>query len=373
MPAVAMTDHGNVCGAFRFVNACRKEGVKPIVGMEAYYTITDRSAKERDDLNQVYYHLVLLALNNQGLHNLIKLSSRAYTEGFYHKPRLDDTLLAEHADGLCATTACLGSRASQLILNHRTSEAERLIDHHYALFGGRLFVEVQLHEGEQEQVNQALLKIATRKGLPPLLTNDCHYLRQEDHQLHEIALCLQTGAKLSDPNRFRFGDIDVHMASPEWMWERAAKMGIPEEALTNTIWLAEKVDSDSYFSDVLNRYPTAPGVPEGVTADQYLEWLCKQKLTERFGGMPPEPYRERIDYELKTIKQLGFSDYMLIVEEITRIAEENEIASGPGRGSVGGSLVAYALGITKADPLRHGLLFERFLNWGRGSTPVIFG
>lgn len=370
--AVAITDHGNVSGSYRFYKECKKAGVKPIIGMEAYYTVQDRTLKEKDPDGESYYHLVLLAQNGIGLHNLFKLSSKAYTEGMYHKPRLDDALLGEHAEGVMATSACLGSRASQLILKNRTREAEDLILHHAGLFQDRFFIEVQLHSGEQEKVNRELIKIADRHQLPVVLTNDCHYTEEEDKRLHEIALSMQTNTTLSDPKRFSFGDIDVHFANHDWMWERAKALGMSYEAISNTAHVADMVDSASYFSDVRNRYPIFKGLPEGLSPWEALENLSKNLLVEKFGGMPPKHYRDRLDYELRVIKKMGFSDYLLIDWELINGARSVGVWVGPGRGSAAGSLVAYALGITQLDPIKYDLVFERFLNPGRASTPIHF-
>lgn len=371
--AVSITDHGNVSGSYSFYKSCKKANIKPIIGMESYYTVEDRTAKVVDDLENSYYHLVLVALNNTGLKNLFKLSSFAYTEGMYRKPRIDDELIAQYSEGICATSSCLGSRASQLILNGRAAEAEKLIHHHAAMFNNRFVIELQLHEmDDQVKVNQALIEIAKRNNYPMILTNDCHYTHQIDKNLHEIALCMQTKAKLSDEDRFSFGDIDVHVASHDWMWERAQKAGIPYDAISNTAALADMVDSNDYFSDRKNRYPKFQNLEEGLTSWQHLEILSKQKLFEKFGGMPPKPYRDRLDYELRVIKKIGFSDYMLIVWEFLKGARDVGVEVGPGRGSGGGSLVAYALQITNLDPIKYGLLFERFLNIGRAAEPIIF-
>jgi DNA polymerase-3 subunit alpha len=371
--AVAITDHGNVSGSYRFYKKCKEVGIKPIIGMEAYYAINDRTVREVDDLGESYYHLVLVAMNNEGLHNLFKLSSLAYTEGMYRKPRIDDAILADHTEGLCATTSCLGSRVSQLILRDRVKEAELMIDHHAALFKNKLLVEVQLHEMEdQQKVNKVLLEIAKRKNLPLVLTNDCHYTNEIDKQLHEAALCMQTHAVLSDEKRFTFGDIDVHVGNHDWMWQSALEQGIPYESISNTASLADMVDSDSYFCDRKNRYPKFKNLEEGVTSWDELEYISKKALFEKFEGMPPEAYRQRLDSELQTIKKIGFSDYMLIVWEFLNGAREEGVYIGPGRGSAAGSLVAYALDITRLDPIEYGLIFERFLNIGRAARPLIF-
>ena len=371
--SLAITDHGNVSGSYKFFKSCNKAGIQPIIGMEAYYTIQDRSVKDLDDLGEPYYHLILIALNNEGLHNLYKLSSLAYTEGMYRKPRLDDFLLGEYSAGICATTACLGSRVSQLILNDRKAEAEKMIHHHKALFGDRFLVELQLHEMEEQQrVNKVLMEIALRENLPLIVSNDCHYTHEWDKQLHEAALCMQTKTTLSNEKRFTFGEIDVHAASHDWMWKNAQTQGMPYDAISNTVSLASMVDSSSYFSDRMNRYPKYQDLPEGETAHEHLEIVSKQGLFNRFGSMPPEEYRNRLDDELVAIKKMGFSDYMLIVAQFMEGARTVDVLHGPGRGSAAGSLVAYALKITEVDPIKYGLIFERFLNIGRGATPLIF-
>lgn len=371
--AVAITDHGNVSGSYRFYKECKSKGIKPIIGMEAYYTVEDRSVREKDDLEKPYYHLVLLAMNNTGLKNLFKLSTFAYTEGMYRKPRIDDDLLGQYSEGIIATTACLGSRISQLILNDKHKEAEYVLDHHRNLFDKRLLVELQLHDDpEQFKVNKVLLEMANRKNISTVLTNDCHYTNAKDKYFHEIALCMQTKTTLSDEKRFTFGEIDVHVANHDWMWSRAQACGIPYEAISNTSHLANMIDSDSYFEDRKNRYPQYKSFKVSSNSWDELEIHCKQKLFDKFGAMPPEEYRLRIDYELQIIKKMGFSDYMLIVADFLEGARDRNVYVGPGRGSAAGSLVAYALDITKVDPVKYGLLFERFLNYGRAARPLVF-
>jgi len=371
--ALAITDHGNVSGSYKFYKSCLKNNIKPIIGMEAYYTVEDRTVREADDLEQSYYHLILLALNNKGLHNLYKLSTFAYTEGMYRKPRIDDALLGEYSEGICATTACLGSRISQLILNNRTNDAEIMIDHHRALFQNRFLIELQLHDMEDQlKVNQELQRMSLKKNIPIILTNDCHYTHEIDKDLHEAALCMQTKTTLSNEKRFTFGDIDVHVAHHDWMWKKAKHQNISYEAIRNTVSLADMVDSDDYFSDKQNRYPKYKEIPDDFKSFEWLEIVSKEGLFERFGGMPPLEYRERLNTELTTIKKMGFSDYMLIVSQFMAGARERGVLHGPGRGSAAGSLVAYALKITEVDPIQYGLFFERFLNIGRGSRPIIF-
>lgn len=373
-PAVAMTDHGNISGSYRFYKECNKAGVKPIIGMEAYYTVGDRTVREPDELGNSYYHLILLAQNNTGLHNLIKLSSYAYTEGMYRKPRIDDALIAEYSEGIIATTTCLGSRASQLILQGEDKQAEKLIHHHKAMFKDRFIVELQLHhDDEQQQVNKVLQDIALRNDFPMIVTNDCHYPQDCDKHHHEAALCMQTKTTLSNDKRFSFGDIKVHVADGDWMWNEAQSQGMPYDVISNTLALADMIDSDSYFMDKMNRYPKFKEIPKGITSIEHLTIESQYGLFNRFNNeMPPELYRARLNYELKVIKKMGFADYLLIVAQFMNGARERGVLHGPGRGSAAGSLIAWALGITEVDPIKYGLVFERFLNEGRGATPMIF-
>lgn len=371
--ALAITDHGNVAGAYAHVKACRAEGIKPIIGMEAYYT-ANRTSKEKDFDERSYYHLILLAQNDVGWKNLSQLSSRAYSEGMYFKPRVDLELLADHSDGLMATTACLGSSFSRLILNHETAQAEYLIDQHIEVFGDRLFAELQPHEGpEQTELNAELIKMAHRKGLPLIVANDTHYTHPEHKTLHEQYLCMQSNKTMTDPKRFSFGDIDVHLCSEEWMTERVKTLGLPLEAIANTSHVADLV-TDDYFKDQINHFPKFPFLEEGELSWDALANQAKLGLSARFGGVrPPDEYIARLYFELASIKRLGFSDYILLVSWFINTARsELNVYCGPGRGSAAGSLVCWALGITQVDPIKFGLLFERFLNPGRGATPLHF-
>lgn len=384
----AITDHGNISGSYKFYKSCRKAGIKPIIGLEAYYTVGDRAVRERDELNKAYYHMVLLAGNNTGLHNLMKLSSYSSTQGMYYKPRIDDDLLGQYSEGIIATSACLGSRCSQLILNGNTKAAIKLLEHHAAMFPDRFLIEVQLHTGkEQQMVNQVLLKVAKEKDWPLVLTNDCHYTHEDDKSLHEQTLCMQTGSVMSDPpfnheikkegesqgkTRFSFGDIDVHVAHHDWMWKHAQAQGIPYEAISNTQYIADSINADSYFNCTKNRYPKYRGLPPDIPSWDALERVCKTRLVKKMGGLPPKVYQDRINYELKIIKKMGFYDYLLIVWEFLNGARDEGVWIGPGRGSAAGSLIAYSLDITQVDPIKYGLVFERWLNYGRAAVPMHF-
>jgi len=372
-PAVSQTDHGTISGCYKFYKEAKKADVKPIIGMEAYYTVGDRAAREPDEMGKNYYHLILLAQNNVGLHNLIKLSSYSYTEGMYHKPRIDDDLISQYSEGLIATTTCLGSRASQLILNGEVKAAEKLIHHHKSMFKDRFLVELQPHsDPEQVLVNKTLLKIATDNDLPMIITGDCHYQHDHDKMHHEAALCMQTKTKLSDEKRFSFGELEVHVSDHDWMWNKANSQGLPYDVISNTVAVADMIDSDSYFMDRMNRYPKYQEIPDNLKSFDLLEIEAQHGLYARFNGMPPLNYQERLSHELKAIKKMGFSDYMLIVAQFMNGARDYGVMHGPGRGSAAGSLVAYALKITEVDPIKYDLVFSRFLNEGRGATPLIF-
>jgi DNA polymerase-3 subunit alpha len=247
------------------------------------------------------------------------------------------------------------------------------LEHHAEIFKDRFFIELQLHEQEEQQaVNKELIRIANKYNWPLIITNDCHYTHEDDKHVHEVALCIQTNDVMSNPNRFSFGDIDVHVATHDTLWKRAQAQGIPYEAISNTLHVAAMIDSSTYFSDRKNRYTKFPDLPEGIPSWKYLAIKCKEALFKRMGGMPPKEYRDRIDYELSVIKRMGFSDYLLIVQDYLNMSRSEGIWIGPGRGSAAGSLIAYALGITQVDPIKYNLLFERFLNEGRAATPLIF-
>lgn len=372
MKSVSISDHGNCSGHYKFWKACKKASVKPILGLEAYYCVGDRAAKEVDIDGEKYYHLVLLATGLVGQQNLYKLTSRSFSEGMYFKPRIDDTLLAEYSEGLIATSACLGSRVSQLILKNRSQEAENLLVHHAEIFKDRFFLELQCHEGrEQQLVNQELIRVSSARNLPLIVTADCHYMEEQDKLQHEQALCMQTQDVMSNPNRFSFGDIDVHVASPSTMSERLVRCNIPIDAMTNTIHIANMIQSSEYFGDIYNKYPVFPDVPDGLTSFEALNNLSKSMLYEKMNGNIPLEYRNRMNEELAVIKKMGFCDYLLIVYDFINMARKEDIYAGPGRGSAAGSLVAYALGITQIDPIKYDLLFSRWLNEGRAATPLI--
>ena len=373
--SIAVTDHGSLSGTYEFYKECKKVGIKPILGNEAYYSISHRSLKNQDDLggSRPNYHMILLAQNKIGWKNLVKMNSKAYTEGFYYNPRIDDELIAEYNVGLISSSACLGSRLSKLILKNMKEDAKKLIEHHAAIFKDRYFLELQCHSDEEQLiVNGVLMEFAKELNLPLILTADSHYFAFEDKKLHDKFLCISTNSKLEDKKRFNFGSLDCHLASPETMEKKRILWNLPEEAITNTMHLAAMCTPD-YFSDIVNRYPTYKDKPSNISSDDYLDMLVKMKWLERSDNqLPSQEVRERVEHELKIIKKMGFSDYFLIRYDLVKAAEEMNILEGPGRGSAAGSMVAYILGITKVDPIKYGLLFSRMLNEGRGQIPVIF-
>ncbi len=371
MPAVAITDHGNMFGAVEFYQKAKAEGVKPIIGCEAYLAPGSRLGREGHLAHNDYYHLILLAANLTGYQNLIKLVSKAYLEGFYYKPRMDKELLQQHHDGLIALSGCLSGEVSYLIGQKDLEGATRAAGEYQEIFGkGRYYLEVQANGLEHQRIaNRGLVDIHKKLGIPLAGTNDCHYLKKEDVRPHDVMLCLQTGKTLNEPNRLKFDTDQLYVKSTDEMVTEFAEL---PDAVRNTCRIADECD----LNLTLNK-PHLPEyrVPEGFTRETYLEKLAVQGLTERLrerpGTVPPEAYELRLREELYVILEMGFAGYFLIVWDIIKFARSRGIPVGPGRGSAAGSLVAYALRITDLDPLAYGLLFERFLNKERISLPDI--
>jgi len=365
MPALAITDHGVMYGVVDFYKEAKKQGIKPILGCEVYVAPQSRFDKTQRG-EGAYCHLVLLAENNEGYQNLIQLVSLSFTEGFYYRPRVDKELLRRYSGGLIALSACLGGEIPGLLLRGLREEAERTALEYQSVFGkGNFFLELQEHGlPEQPAVNQALTEMAQKLEIPLVATNDLHYLARKDAEYHDVLLCIQTGKVLTDENRLRFGTDQFYLRSAE---EMAGLFGHCPEALANTLRIAERCNVELDFNTLhLPRYP----VPEGLDADGYLEMLCRRGLADRYPQVTPE-IEQRLRYELDVIKKMGYSGYFLIVWDFIRYAREHGVPVGPGRGSAAGSLVAYVLRITNVDPLRYGLLFERFLNPERVSMPDI--
>jgi len=368
MDSVALTDHGVLYGAVEFYKKARRAGIKPIIGAEMYMAFESMYQK-RPNIDDKRYHLVLLVKNEEGYRNLVKLITRAHLEGFYYKPRIDEALLEQHASGLIGLSGCLQGKIPQLILAKKIPEAEKLAQKYQAIFGkDNFYLEVQDHPNipEQKIVNKALIEISKKYNIPLVATNDVHYLKPEDAQVQDILMLINTGAKPDDPERLTMKADDFSMRPPQKMIESFKE--IPE-AIENTQKIAELCNFNFELGKTkLPHFET----PNGKSPDEYLKELCFEGLEKHKSQIKDlKKAKERLEYELSVIKQTGFASYFLIVQDFVRWAKENRIVVGPGRGSVGGSIVAYLLGITEVDPLKHNLLFERFLNPSRVSMPDI--
>src|SRR5574341_953940 len=365
-PAIALTDHGNLFGAIDFYLAAQRAGVKPILGCELY--VAPGSRRERGSQDGGYEganHLTVLVRDRHGYENLIKLVSKAYREGFYYKPRVDKELLAEHAEGLLVLSGCLNSEVSRLLAAGEAARAREVAGWYREVFGrDNYFMEVQAHGlEEQRRVTAETLKIASALGARVVGTNDSHYLEAGHAQAHEALLCIQTGTNLNDPNRWRFSSEEFYVKSAEEMARVFAEL---PEACRNTLAVAERCNLTLDFGAFhLPRYV----VPDGHTLDSYLRELATGGLRRRYGPAPAAAIEARLDHELAVIEKMGFAGYFLVVWDFIHYARQRGIAVGPGRGSSAGSLTAYCLGITNIDPIRYGLLFERFLNPERISMP----
>ncbi len=377
MPAVAMTDHGNVFGAYDFWKQAKSAGVKPIIGMEGYLAPGSRFDRKRvavggvstsdDNPGEMYTHMTLLAENREGMHNLFRLSSLASLEGYYYKPRMDRELLERYAGGIIATTGCPSGEVNRLLQQGRYAAAKQAAADYRDIFGAdNFFCELMDHGiGIERQTREDLVRLAKELGLPFLATNDLHYTYADDADAHEVLLCVQTGKTMADPNRFKFDARDFYLKSPEEM--RHLWREFPQ-ACDNTLLVAERVDVGfDEGADLMPRFP----VPEGETEQSWLRQEVMRGLARRFPGGVPDTHVQQADYELGVIAQMGFPGYFLVVADLVRYAKENGIRVGPGRGSAAGALIAYALGITELDPIEHKLLFERFLNPERISMPDI--
>ncbi|MEY3972794.1 MAG: hypothetical protein RJA71_106 [Actinomycetota bacterium] len=377
MPAIAMTDHGNVFGAFDFYKQATKAGVKPIIGIEAYVAPESRFDKKRvqwaeggeDDVSGggAYTHMTILAENNQGLANLFRLSSLASLEGYYYKPRMDRELISRYSDGLIATTGCPGGEIQTRLRMGNYREALRAASDYRDIFGANNFyLEIMDHQIDIEsRVKSDLLKLGKELKLPLLATNDLHYTFHEDAAAHAALLCVQSGTTLADPKRFKFDNDEFYLKTPAQM--RELFKDIPESC-DNTLLIAERCNVKLRENE--NLLPAFP-VPQGETEDSWLRKEAVRGLLEKMGDRATDEYKVRLNYELDVMANMGFPGYFLVVADLVSHAKEVGIRVGPGRGSAAGSLVAYSLGITGLDPIEHGLLFERFLNPERISMPDI--
>ncbi|MBW4030448.1 MAG: DNA polymerase III subunit alpha [Acidobacteria bacterium] len=384
--ALGITDHGNMYGVIDFYETCRKNGVTPVIGLEAYMAANSRfdrpprrgkiddTGGDTEGGQKLYHHLTLLSTSNEGYRNLRELSSRAFLEGYYYKPRLDWELLEEHAAGLVATSGCLGGVVLQALLHDDYAKARELAGRLQTIFGAEnFFIEMQDHGiPEQVRTNPQLLQIARDLNAPLLATNDLHYVNHGDAAMHDALLCIGTGSLVADPQRFRFASDQHYLKSAAEM--RYLFRDIPE-ACDNTLAIAERVDlSIEFDNNALPEFPI-PAELAGAThkegADRLLRHLSLEGARERYGDALSSEVRERLDYELRVVAEMGFSDYFLVVWDLIRHAREQGIRVGPGRGSAAGCCVAYCLKIVDLDPIRYGLIFERFLNPGRKQMPDI--
>ncbi|HSM14637.1 MAG TPA: DNA polymerase III subunit alpha, partial [Thermoanaerobaculia bacterium] len=376
MPALALTDHGNIFGAIEFHDRARRAGIQPILGMEAY--VAAGRHDERDPSRASSNHLVLLARNETGWRNLIKLTTRAFLDGFYYKPRIDHDLLRRHSEGLIGLSACLKGEINERILGRREDEAEATARLYREILGeGNFYLELQDHGiPEQRSANEVLRRLSRKLEIPLVATNDCHYLRRSDAFAHEVLLCVGTQTTLEDPNRLRYASEEFYLKNLD---EMARLFPEDREALERTLEIASRCDvriGEGQFH--LPEFP----VPAGQTVESYFQTVAEEGLEVRLEALrrrhpgafdlrPPDLYRERLRYEIDVIRRMGFAGYFLIVWDFIRHAREQGIPVGPGRGSAAGSLVSYALRITDIDPLEYDLLFERFLNPERVSMPDI--
>ena len=366
MDSAAITDHGVMFGCIDFYRAAKAAGIKPILGCEVYVAPGSRFDKEIGREEDRYYHLVLLAENQEGYQNLMKIVSTGFVDGFYYKPRVDLEILEKYHEGIIALSACLAGEVARDITKGFYEESKKAALRYEEIFGkGNFFLELQDHGiPEQHRVNQQLVRMSRETGIELVATNDIHYTYSTDAEAHDILLCVQTGKRLQDEDRMRYEGGQYYVKSVE---EMAALFPYAPEALENTHKIAKRCNVEIEFG--VTKLPKFD-VPEGYTAWEYLNKLCFDGLAERYSGNMEE-LEERLNYELNVIKNMGYVDYFLIVWDFIRYARDHDIIVGPGRGSAAGSLVSYTLGITKLDPIKYNLLFERFLNPERVSMPDI--
>ena len=367
MDSLAITDHGVMYGVIDFYKKAKEVGIKPILGCEIYVAPGSRFDREQGRGEDRYYHLVLLAENNQGYKNLMKIVTRGFTEGYYYKPRVDYEVLEKYHEGIIALSACLAGEIPNKILKEDFDGARAAANKMRDIFGeNNFFLELQDHGiRQQTQVNTSLIRLSRELGIPMVVTNDVHYIREEDAVPHDLLLCIQTGKKVSDQDRMRYEGGQYYLKSEE---EMQKVFPYAREAMDNTHKIAERCNVEFVFGE--QKVPKFD-VPEGYDAFSYLKELCETGLVKRYGDPPPQELQERLSYELSTIKNMGYVDYFLIVWDFIRFAKSQGIAVGPGRGSAAGSIVSYCLEITNIDPIRYQLIFERFLNPARHEMPDI--
>ena len=367
MDSLAITDHGVMYGVIDFYKKAKEVGIKPILGCEVYVAPGSRFDREQSKGEDRYYHLVLLAENNQGYQNLMKIVTRGFTEGYYYRPRVDYEILEQYHEGIIALSACLAGEIPNKILKEDFEGARAAARRMNELFGpGNFFLELQDHGiRQQTQVNSTVMRLSKELDIPLVVTNDVHYINEDDAIPHDLLLCIQTGKLVSDTDRMRYEGGQFFLKSEE---EMQRLFPYAREALENTHKIAERCNVEIVFGE--QKVPKFD-VPEGYDAYSYLQKLCEEGLEKRYGSPAPQDLKERLEYELDTIKNMGYVDYFLIVWDFIRFAKSQGIAVGPGRGSAAGSIVSYCLEITNIDPIRYQLIFERFLNPERVSMPDI--
>lgn len=367
MPAVALTDHGVMYGTVEFYKKAKKAGIKPIIGVEAYVA-RRRHTDKQPKLDEKPYHLILLARNETGYKNLVKLTTIAHLEGFYYKPRIDWELLQQYHEGLICTTACLGGELASYVLMGDLDRAREMITRYRELFGAEHFyLEVQHHPGiaNQQKLNDAIFALSAEMGVPVIATNDVHYPNQDDDYAQDVLLCIQTKRTLSDKDRMSYMGHNFSFKSPQ---EMAADFADHPEVIENTLRIAQMCELElAMGKSVLPEFP----LPDGYDTDKYLRQICEEGLVKRYGADVTDEIKQRLDYELEVIAKTGYAGYFLIVQDFINWAKDNGVVVGPGRGSAAGSLVAYLTSITNIDPIRYDLIFERFLNPERISMPDI--
>ncbi len=367
MPALAVTDHGSMYGVVELYQKAKKEGIKPIIGCEMYI-VENMYDKRFVRGDKMYYHLTLLAENNQGYKNLVKLVTKGHLEGFYYKPRIDKNLLREYSEGLIGMSACLGGELPQTILKKKYDKAKKIALDYEKIFGkDNFFIEIQVHPNIEDQniVNPQLIKLARELNIPMVATQDSHYCHKEDAEAHEVLIAVQTGKEVGKDDAFSFRQEDFSFASPQEMISRHKDL---PEAIENTVKIAERCNVELELG--VNKLPQFP-LPPGIDPDEHLRKLCELGIEERYNGKINDQIKERMEYELGVISKTGFASYFLIVQDYVNWAKKNGILVGPGRGSAAGSLVSYLLNVTNLDPIKYGLIFERFLNPERVSMPDI--
>ena len=364
MKAMALTDHGVMYGAVDFYKECKKNDIKPIIGCEVYVATRSRFDKEAN-IDSGYNHLILLAKNKTGYQNLTKLVSLSFIDGFYYKPRIDLEILEKYSEGLVCLSACLAGRLSQALIRDDMEKAEEIALWHKNIFKDDYYIEIQ-HNGLREQIriNQKLIALARKLDIPLVATNDAHYLKKEDSYFHEVLLCIQTGKRMSDEDRMRFETEEFYIKSPEEMSEYFSEF---PDAIENTVKIAEKCNYDFEFG--VTKLPNYDVPEEFETHADYFKDLCYKGIKNRYGETPEKEIMDRLEYEISVIEKMGYVDYFLIVWDYINYAKSVGIPVGPGRGSGAGSIAAYAIGITDIDPIKYGLIFERFLNPERISMP----